>query len=802
MYDSGSIFSPGNADRQNPLWVSTHFFVSSTSGKTVYFSGVAIFDEQGNYIASLLDQDDELELALNFKKVVFIPYTLNSRLEFIISSRNHANGNSMFSHCIPDFADQDLGCSVVKEFDQDNVFGNGVANSALDFTVTGDGHVLIVFDRERIAKMAPLTGLVKEYWTVESIRSSSPNATFSSWNTWAVAWGPDNKVYIGDFSAFVEPLVVTVEGKYDRILGAKQFGLSLLDFLPGPDPIQSRASLVGGNTVVAGEKVQIRLDAASLSGDPWVAGGAGFNVMSVGRAYIAQYDTDIELTLEADLSDTGGGVYIASFEPRAASVYSTRITLGHEQIVVTGSPIAFEAIPAETSATHSAYTLTSPLTATNGNSLSFSIIAKDRFLNERRNGGDEISIRVTFLQEAEQDENDFDSAPKDPEEIDVTLEVLKNLVLTDLENGVYTVNCTVARPGDYSLYLQMKNKKGEMENVGRSPIAFTVFEIPFDIRNVPTALNSTLTSIMGGLCGIGILIAIIFLIFNNVMAAKNNKIIKMSSHRINNVILFGSIIALVSVILQAAEEACIVRIWFINLSFTITFGALFAKTWRVHKLLNNKKLSKVRVKDSQLFSVLGFLVFIDVVFLLAWTLVSPVEARREALPLEDDEEDPMIKYRKIITTCTSDDFGMWLGLAVVMKASLLLVGVWLSVKTRNVQIAAMNDSKYIAMSIYNVVILLGPGVPITFYIDNIDAKYTLTAMEIFFVIITTISLLFVPKMIAIFQNEEEKWTDTSGTSTGDSSKFVSFIYFSLFLLLQNNYLLYLVQLNWRMKTRF
>lgn len=79
--------------------------------------------------------------------------------------------------------------------------------------------------------------------------------------------------------------------------------------------------------------------------------------------------------------------------------------------------------------------------------------------------------------------------------------------------------------------------------------------------------------------------------------------------------------------------------------FTLAFGSMFSKTYRVHAIFTdiklNKKVIKVGLlflacrsrvsnlilllppKDYKLFAVVGILVFIDVATLITWQIVDP-----------------------------------------------------------------------------------------------------------------------------------------------------------------------------------
>lgn len=77
----------------------------------------------------------------------------------------------------------------------------------------------------------------------------------------------------------------------------------------------------------------------------------------------------------------------------------------------------------------------------------------------------------------------------------------------------------------------------------------------------------------------------------------------MSSPNINNLFTAGCIICYVAIIFfgvdrnfvpaAALPSICVSRIWFLSIGFTIAFGSLFVKTWRVYRIFDNKTGKKI-----------------------------------------------------------------------------------------------------------------------------------------------------------------------------------------------------------------
>lgn len=107
----------------------------------------------------------------------------------------------------------------------------------------------------------------------------------------------------------------------------------------------------------------------------------------------------------------------------------------------------------------------------------------------------------------------------------------------------------------------------------------------------------------------------------------------MSSPYLNNMIIIGCLLTYTSVILlgldshltseSALPVICTARIWTLMAGFTLAFGSMFSKTWRVHSIFTDVKLNKKAIKDYQLFMVVGVLLTIDIAILTTWQVIDP-----------------------------------------------------------------------------------------------------------------------------------------------------------------------------------
>jgi hypothetical protein len=80
-----------------------------------------------------------------------------------------------------------------------------------------------------------------------------------------------------------------------------------------------------------------------------------------------------------------------------------------------------------------------------------------------------------------------------------------------------------------------------------------------------------------------------------------------------------------------------------------------------------------------------------------------------------------------------------------------LFGCFLAWETRNVSIPALNDSKYIGMSVYNVGIMCIIGAAVSFLTrDQPNVQFCIVALVIIFCSTITLCLVFVPKVFSFW----------------------------------------------------
>ncbi|CAG5121836.1 unnamed protein product, partial [Candidula unifasciata] len=281
------------------------------------------------------------------------------------------------------------------------------------------------------------------------------------------------------------------------------------------------------------------------------------------------------------------------------------------------------------------------------------------------------------------------------------------------------------------------------------------------------------------LAAMGITMAVLFLAVN----------IRYRRHspNMNNLIIVGCILCYMSIFLLGADPDhtdrllfsywCTARSWTLALGFTLAFGAMFGKTWRVHAIFTNIKLNKKVIKDYKLMLIVLVLVLLDVLVLVTWQVVDPFDKAVKRLSPEvglspevyaDYEIIPKLDY------CSSRRMEIWLGALYAYKGLLLAFGCFLAWETRHVSIPALNDSKYIGMSVYNVVIMCVCGAAVSFIIeDRPTESFIIIGLFIIFCTTITLCLVFLPKIVQLKRNpkgNEQRVRATLGHCSKQSKK--------------------------------
>ena len=105
------------------------------------------------------------------------------------------------------------------------------------------------------------------------------------------------------------------------------------------------------------------------------------------------------------------------------------------------------------------------------------------------------------------------------------------------------------------------------------------------------------------------------------------------------------------------------------------------------------------------------------------------------------------KYLPFTRTCVSRQSTLWSVLLYAYKGLLLAFGAFLAWETRTVNVPALNDSRYIGISVYNVVLSCAMGITFLSVIEvGPDVQFIVVSVLVLVCPTITLCLVFIPKV--------------------------------------------------------
>ena len=225
--------------------------------------------------------------------------------------------------------------------------------------------------------------------------------------------------------------------------------------------------------------------------------------------------------------------------------------------------------------------------------------------------------------------------------------------------------------------------------------------------------------------------------------------VKASSPQLNYLILSGCFFYLISLILFTLQEsfsntfarstvisavACNMQIWCFSFAFSLIFGTVCAKTWRIYRIFTHFKQGRVKyVSDGFLVSFVLFLLLLDFAYLIAWTLRDPWywegQTRRE-------EKHLAMSYR-----CLCSNFAYWSIALLLQKLVLIFLSILLSIMVKPVKRKGFKNTKAILLLIYSLIIIHVVGISLYVLLDILQTLRILRFLG--YALVFTFSLITV-----------------------------------------------------------
>ncbi|XP_022101328.1 gamma-aminobutyric acid type B receptor subunit 2-like [Acanthaster planci] len=287
-------------------------------------------------------------------------------------------------------------------------------------------------------------------------------------------------------------------------------------------------------------------------------------------------------------------------------------------------------------------------------------------------------------------------------------------------------------------------------------------------------ISPILLGIMSSLALIGVVLAVAFLIFN--VRYRQSRLIKMSSPNLNILIGAGAISIYACVMLfgidagvtsskVALEVLCKVRVSLITLGFTLVYGSMFSKAWRVYRIFAHAAAKRMVIRDGRLMSMVGGLLVLDFVVLALWLILDPLSVKLTTIQTAVEEGKTSLP-REGVHVCQSQYTEVWMTVLFAAKALILLLGTYLSWETRNITVPSMNDAKCIVVSVYTCVILVAMVTALMTMLEAWPNAWYCCLSVVMLICPTELLLLqYIPKIRAWRKNPEASYSMSRSLTT-------------------------------------
>lgn len=231
---------------------------------------------------------------------------------------------------------------------------------------------------------------------------------------------------------------------------------------------------------------------------------------------------------------------------------------------------------------------------------------------------------------------------------------------------------------------------------------------------VPQELGITVILLAGIIAVLLFALQVVFCKYSTI------KEIKAMSPKLNAFIFSGCYLLTLILIVTTFQEAfphllqhpvvfgvtCSVDYWCMAVSFSLIFGTISSKTWRIYRIFDHFRQGRVKyVSDKILTSFITSLVAIDIVLLTSWSLIDPWRLSRE--PVERDDISVFNRH-----VCKCDNYAFWISTLFAYKGLLVVLALALSVLVKRVKKKAFKMTKQIIALIYSLLFILFIGLSI------------------------------------------------------------------------------------------
>lgn len=255
---------------------------------------------------------------------------------------------------------------------------------------------------------------------------------------------------------------------------------------------------------------------------------------------------------------------------------------------------------------------------------------------------------------------------------------------------------------------------------------------------------------------------IVLMVF--VIHYRRHRIFIASGQRLNYIVFAGAYTAFTTIYIFILLESelganmptalfstfCIVRLYMIMMGFTLTFGTLFVRAWRIYRIFNNPFVAKRKYTDTHLILIVGVLALFDIILV---TVFVSADSYGRSVSRADAEYDSFTECTYL--GCFSDRFfliGTFILAMYKILQMLLFIFVVSLVRRGVIERKIYDDSKFLAIALYVTAIVFLVGLPLQVLLSvsfKIGASLVVNMVWVNMSTDVTLFAIYVPKLYQI-----------------------------------------------------
>ena len=253
------------------------------------------------------------------------------------------------------------------------------------------------------------------------------------------------------------------------------------------------------------------------------------------------------------------------------------------------------------------------------------------------------------------------------------------------------------------------------------------------------------------------------------IAWRKSKSMKASSPNISHLIFSGCYLFASATILHSIQQSfeldsvvmegfysvlCNLIMWCLLLGYSLIFGTVFVKVWRVYRLFNyfrNRSPGVCLSDNALILAVIGLLI-VDTSILLTWNTLYPWLTVKTDSYYELMNGEPTI-YVTLSCTCKCNNTYYWIGAVAMYKGIIAILLLVFSILNRKIQRKNFNYTKKVNILVYSITLLCGVGFPLYFILlrTNIYVSFLLLCAILMLIVVMCCLMLFFPPVLPVLK---------------------------------------------------